>query len=100
MTLTEQLQAAIIGDCHYGSLDIGLSCAVTLTFTCMYTFDVTFAGLDRVAELLQTDRINLTNDHEYESGCETCDYGSQTTVTIVARGVPDDVRKQLAKEGA
>lgn len=103
MDLKAQLLDAILGkgtqECHFThdeKLEVRAEGDdVLLAFSCMYRFDVTFAGLHRVAALLGTECLDLSHDSDYRAGCESCDYGSLSEVTIKARGVPEATRKAL-----
>lgn len=54
--------------------------------SCMYELGsfLTFDFLCKISDLLQTKSIDL-EDQYHIGGCETCDYGSTSSATIVIR---------------
>ena len=61
---------------------------VRLDLSCMYEMGdfVNFDFLSLISEKLGTKKIDLENEY-YQPGCESCDYGSVSSVTIVAKDV-------------
>lgn len=47
---------------------------------------VSFENLTWLSKLLNTDKINL-KDEFYNRGCDSCDYGSTQSVTIVCEDI-------------
>ena len=45
-----------------------------------------YENLKWLASVLGTDHIDLKGEY-YRAGCDTCDYGSQHTVTIVCKDI-------------
>ena len=66
------------------------------TFVCMYGDDLslTFAKMKEISDLLQTEAIDF-GDKDYQSGCESCDYGSRTEIEISATKVPEEILAQF-----
>lgn len=61
---------------------------ITIKVSCMYQglgAFISFEFLSEISELLGTKKIDI-RDQWYESGCETCDYGSSDNATILIRG--------------
>lgn len=60
---------------------------VTVSIECSYKFNnyITFAFLCEIADLMGTRLIDIT-DEGYSPGCDTCDYGSSSHITIEIRG--------------
>jgi len=59
---------------------------VMVNLSCMYGFDnfLSFSFLSEIAELMGTKLIDMTNEH-HTPGCETCDYGSCSEITLEIR---------------
>ncbi len=77
---------------------------VRTTVSRMYSLDgfANFEFLSALSELLNTKRLDLT-DEDHSPGCESCDWGSSSSVTVVARDVPRDVlgyRKEAKRKPA
>jgi hypothetical protein len=58
---------------------------VTIEVSCMYHLDgfISFAFLSQISELLSTKDISLQDEY-YTPGCDTCDFGSSSSASIVA----------------
>lgn len=58
---------------------------VTVEVECMYHLEgfVSFDLLSQISEVLGTKDISI-QDEWYTPGCDTCDYGSSSSATIVA----------------
>lgn len=57
-----------------------------ITVTNMYEYvDITFDHLEAISKLLKTENINI-GTKDYESGCDTCDYGSEYWIDLHVRG--------------
>lgn len=63
-----------------------------VTVSQMYQYvEVTFDVLKRLSKLFGTTKINVGN-YDFTSGCESCDYGSDYTVTIYVKNAKPGIR--------
>lgn len=61
---------------------------VDIVLTTSYGMDnfVDFEFLSKISDLLGTKKISLEDEWHYP-GCDTCDYGSSSTITVRAKEV-------------
>ena len=61
---------------------------VNITVECMYSLGgfISFGLLTEISELLDTKSIDLEDEH-HTPGCDTCDYGSCSSATIVVKDI-------------
>lgn len=68
---------------------LGAGWDVEVELACMYELGesaVQFTDLEFLAHLFGTKNINI-GEYDHRGGCESCDYGSRSSVTIFCKGV-------------